>query len=223
MEDETVGCCPWRRKSRSHAGKAKISPPAEHDHQITPTLGEYSFEAGKQTIELLEKAAGFIPVPFAKEAVGVALALITACEEVTSIEAQVKDLKSRICGLMLVIVDTVHGKELDDISKEIQNEVEALKCNLEKVGRDLKEIKDQSRWLMFFFKNLNKSKIEDCISRLQEALEKFQLSHDMRSAETLNGIQKRLETIFGLTKQMASQVGEIHSKVNEIKEMINKG
>ena len=99
MEDETVGCCPWRRQFRSRAGKAKISPvgcilllnglaltaflhlqPADHGHQITPTLREYSFEAGKQTIELLEKAAGLIPVPFAKEAVGVALALINACE-----------------------------------------------------------------------------------------------------------------------------------------------
>jgi len=50
-----------------------------------------------------------------------------------------------------------------------------MHSNLEQVGRDLKEIKDQSRWLTFFFKNLNKSKVEDCISRLQEALEKFQV------------------------------------------------
>jgi len=98
---------------------------------------------------------------------------------------------------MLVIVNTVQGKELKDISNEIQTEVETLKwcviltiltpdrsslptqyhidSNLEKVARDLKEIKDQSRWLTFFFKNLNKSKIEDCISRLQEALEKFRV------------------------------------------------
>ena len=55
--------------------------------------------------------------------------MLTSCghQEVTSIEAQVKDLRNRICGLMLVIVDTVHGKELDDISKEIQKDIEALK------------------------------------------------------------------------------------------------
>jgi hypothetical protein len=47
--------------------------------------------------------------------------------------------------------------------------------NLEKVARDLKEIKDQSRWLTFLFKNLNKTKVEDCIKRLQETLEKFQV------------------------------------------------
>jgi hypothetical protein len=35
---------------------------------------------------------------------------------------------------MLVIVNTVHGKELDDISKEIQNEVEALKWCVIHVG-----------------------------------------------------------------------------------------
>jgi hypothetical protein len=47
--------------------------------------------------------------------------------------------------------------------------------NLEKVARDLKDIKDQSRWLTFIFKNLNKIKVEDCIKRLQETLEKFQV------------------------------------------------
>jgi hypothetical protein len=41
---------------------------------------EYGFEAGKQTVVVLEKAAGLIGVPFAKEVLGVALALIDACE-----------------------------------------------------------------------------------------------------------------------------------------------
>jgi hypothetical protein len=50
---------------------------------------------------------------------------------------------------------------------------------LEKVARDLKEIKDQSRWLAFFFKNLNKAKVDDCIARLQETLEKFQVCKHM--------------------------------------------
>lgn len=48
-------------------------------------------------------------------------------QEVTTIEEQVKGLKNRICGLMLVIVNTLQGKELHDISNEIQTEVEALK------------------------------------------------------------------------------------------------
>jgi hypothetical protein len=48
--------------------------------QTKPTLGEYSFEAGKQTIEVLQMASTLIGVPFAREAVGVALALIGACE-----------------------------------------------------------------------------------------------------------------------------------------------
>jgi hypothetical protein len=45
-----------------------------------PTPGEYRFEAGKQTIEVLQKASTVIGIPFAREAVGVALALIGACE-----------------------------------------------------------------------------------------------------------------------------------------------
>jgi hypothetical protein len=46
-------------------------------------LEEYSFEAGKQTIQVLQLASGFIGIPFAREAVGVALALIGAFEVCT--------------------------------------------------------------------------------------------------------------------------------------------
>jgi hypothetical protein len=174
-------------------------------------------------------------------------------------------VKNRICGLTLIIVNTVQGKELVDLSSDIQAQIETLRScvltiydncsllftiltlsDLEKVASDLKEIKDQSRWLTFFFKNLNKAKIEDCVTRLQETLEKFQvckhyacpsmsstfslqLSNDLRTAEDLHRIQTRLEDIFGLTKRMAHQMGKIQtqvhsmdSKVDEIKEMVNQ-
>jgi hypothetical protein len=36
-------------------------------------------------------------------------------------------VKNRICGLMLVIVNTVQGKELAELSSGIQAEVETLK------------------------------------------------------------------------------------------------
>jgi len=96
---------------------------------------------------------------------------------------------------MLVIVNTVHEKELDDLSADIQTDVEILTwyvvptstrlffvyfnvthSNLAKITRDLNEIKDQNRWLTFFFKNLNKAKLDECIVRLQVALEQFQVS-----------------------------------------------
>jgi len=104
-----------------------------------------------------------------------------------------------------------------------------MRFDLEKVTRDLKEIKDQSRWLMFFFRNLNKAKMGECVTRLQETSEKFQLSNDLHAAEDLQRIQTRLEDLFGLTRQMAHHMGKIQTEVHsidsqmdEMREMMNQ-
>lgn len=90
---------------------------------------------------------------------------------------------------------------------------------------------------MFFFKNLNKTKVDGCVTRLQETLEKFQvckrhsrppmslkfslqLSNDLHAGEDLHRIQARLEDIFGLTKRMVQQMHSVDSKVDEIREMM---
>ena len=44
---------------------------------------------------------------------------------------------------------------------------------LETIVTNLNEIKSQNRWLLFLFKDLNKSKVDDCLNRLAIALEKF--------------------------------------------------
>jgi hypothetical protein len=104
---------------------------------------EYGFEAGIQTMLVLEAAAGFIPVPFAKQLVSVALTLIYTCEvsmssclhvynnqlhnqEVTVLKEQIRDVTNRICGIMLVIVNAVQEKQPDDFPNNIEKEVKIL-------------------------------------------------------------------------------------------------
>jgi hypothetical protein len=100
MSVETLGCCfRWRR--RLSVGKSEKQPvqvghilPIKSQFLTTfpglcglqsgrhakPKLEEYCFEAGKQTIQVLQVASGLIGVPFARDAINIALALITACE-----------------------------------------------------------------------------------------------------------------------------------------------
>ncbi len=44
---------------------------------------------------------------------------------------------------------------------------------LESIVDSLNEIKAQNRWLLILFRDLNKSKIDDCVDRLSAALERF--------------------------------------------------
>jgi hypothetical protein len=48
-----------------------------------------------------------------------------------------------------------------------------MDSTLENINNDLNEIKAQNRWLLVFFKDLNKSKIDDCVDRLTSALQTF--------------------------------------------------
>jgi hypothetical protein len=107
-------------------------------------------------------------------------------------EQQIKDLKNRVCELMLLMVDAIHGKHVADISLDLVTDIGWLSecvfalgyfrlsdrpCNrhLSTVKAELEQIKQQNRWLLFFFANLNKSKVEDCVNSLQDALQRFQV------------------------------------------------
>lgn len=122
---------------------------ANDEEKATPSTTEYIYDGGKQTILILKAAAGFIPAPYIKDAIGVALAVIDACEvsalllfmstralirqqEVTFVEQQVGELKNRVCCLMIAIVNSLHPDDSSDIkqvekaSEDIRSEIEDL-------------------------------------------------------------------------------------------------
>jgi hypothetical protein len=53
---------------------------SEDPPEVIPTTKTYIAASGKQALMLLQSAAGLIPVPLIKEAIGVALKIIQVCE-----------------------------------------------------------------------------------------------------------------------------------------------
>lgn len=162
-------------------------------------------------IQVLQVAAGLIPAPYIKDAIGVALAVIGACEEIIFVEQQVGELKNRVCCLMIAIVNTLHpdSSDIEQVkraSEDIRSEIGQLESDLKEIVKDLNSIKSQNPWLLFFFKELNKSKVDACARRLTTALERFNVSHDVRTSQSLQNTQKRLDDIYGLAKQVAQNV-----------------
>ena len=93
--------------------------------EVIPTTTQYIKETGKQALKLLQTAAPFIPVPFIKEAVDVALKIIEVCEvckislrygnkwltiyyfqNTSVVNEKVKELKNRVYHLSKVIAET---------------------------------------------------------------------------------------------------------------------
>ncbi|KAJ3514814.1 hypothetical protein NLJ89_g2144 [Agrocybe chaxingu] len=188
------------------------------ERSSVPTTARRAFSASKQVIEVLTSVAGLVPLPYLKDALEVAQRVLQACEDVTTIEQRVKELQDRICDLLLVILDslTVHKDSKDrmrEAAGNMKEDIEHLKSNLEKIARNLEEIKGQKRWILFVFKDANQSKLDQCFANLTVGLEKFNLSNNLRSSQTLQEIQARLGKMQDVAKG-------IHEGVEELKTVV---
>ncbi|CAA7267066.1 unnamed protein product [Cyclocybe aegerita] len=200
----------------------------------TPTTADYMSHGGKQIVQVLETAAGLIPVPFLQEAIRIALRVIEACEEVIVIEQRVQELQDRVSQLMVVIVDSVIVQDdsttgvVQAAAGDIEVDVKALSnyalicgCtnslikNLVEIVNDLEEIKIQNKRMLLVFKDANKSKIDECMDRLSAALERFSVAQDLRVIDMLHRIQARLERIQSLTENVAHRVQDLNAKVDD--------
>ncbi|KAF8722322.1 hypothetical protein AX14_009900 [Amanita brunnescens Koide BX004] len=214
MPLHTAGCFSWLRR------KSARKPPLGNPMELVPTKGasrvhppaatEYAFVAGKQTLELLQRFSQLLPVPCANEALELALLLMTTYEDVTSVEQQVRSLKDRIATLMLVMINELKDKKDTDIAPTVLDDIERLSSDLRIIQEDLTRIASQNRLLLIFFKNVNKSTMDQCLDRLNGSLQTFQIGRTIHDGNVLFEIQTRLQATFETTKIMAEKLDEMH-------------
>ncbi|KAF7333367.1 hypothetical protein MVEN_02352300 [Mycena venus] len=178
-----------------------------HKEQAKPTKTEYAISGGKQLALTLETLAGLIPIPFLSEFVKVAIEVIETCEDATVIGKNVGGLQDRVHQLTLRIIHTVpiggHASE------DLQARIKDLQSTLNGIIKDLTEIKEQNRLLLVFFREINKEKVDNCIARVNEALEQFHVAHEIRAEELL-------EKITSSYSAVTEQLGRIEKTVNDI-------
>jgi hypothetical protein len=162
--------------------------------------------AGKQLAATLETLASVIPVPFLAEFVKIAIAVIEACEaciylecmitethrsqDATVIEESVKGLQERVHRLAVTIIDLVPD---GDVSADLQARIKDLHWSvhlqsglpmltsiistLNDIVKDLAALKQQSRFLLIFFRDINKERVNNCVARVNAALEQFHVRY----------------------------------------------
>lgn len=73
-----VGCFPWSHGSKPKKSRKPKKPKEKRKgSQVVP---DYTFEASKQTIEILQKFGDILPVPCANQVLEIGLALLTTYE-----------------------------------------------------------------------------------------------------------------------------------------------
>jgi hypothetical protein len=110
-------------------------------------------------------------------------------QDAAAIEEDVKDLQKRVYSLSVIIIDKL--KVGDSVDEDLQHRIKDLQSCvrlqpiilrllltitnsiLNSISEDLNEIKDQRKWLLIFFRTLNKDKVEKCVVRINAAMEQF--------------------------------------------------
>ncbi|KAJ6476719.1 hypothetical protein C8R47DRAFT_1020732 [Mycena vitilis] len=175
-----------------------------------PTTEEYAVAGATELVNILHALANNAPVPFLSEFVGVAVKLVEVCQDTAAIEKNVVKLQKRVHSLsVVIIVDEVGGRD----SKDLQGKIKSLQTTLQSICDDLEEIRQQRTWLLVFFRNLNKGKVEDCVGRLEEAMEKFDVKHKIQ-------LERRAAEILAIHKEMLAKQDAANKQLGRIEQGI---
>ncbi|KAJ6476412.1 hypothetical protein C8R45DRAFT_1102661 [Mycena sanguinolenta] len=180
----------------------------------------YAIEGGKALAEALENVSDLIPVPFLSSFVGVGVKVLEACQEASAIEENVKDLQERVYSIMLVVVNsTVPPNE--GTSVELRGRIEKFQSVLDDILTDLAKIKEQRKWLLLVFRDLNKDRVDKCVGRLAVALEKFQLASQLRVERSQLRVEDLLAKIKAEHSTLLPQLDRIEDAVKQFSQPHN--
>ncbi|KAJ7209772.1 hypothetical protein GGX14DRAFT_108655 [Mycena pura] len=130
-----------------------------------------------------------IPVPFLSEFAEVTVTVLEVCEETIAIEKDVKGLQRDIYTLTLAIIDK------REQSEELRREIGKLQETLKRIRRELDEIKKQNKWLLAFYRKINKERVDKCRGDVTQALTNFQVSHELRVEDILQSIKSKFTDV----------------------------
>ncbi|KAF8512528.1 hypothetical protein BU17DRAFT_54012 [Hysterangium stoloniferum] len=198
-------------------GQIKIA--ASEASSSVPTATDLFKDGSKQVVEILQAAADYVPLPFVSAALTLALKAINTCDEICTVGKNVRDLKHRICSILLVIVDSISKRSMKDVSsvpKDFEIAVIELEEKLRKIVADLDSIKDQRAFSLFLFKNANMLKVAECFRELTAAMEKFNVAHELRTESSLSEIQTRLLNVSFKTDRIAGGIDRVEDKVDRV-------
>ncbi|KAF8208365.1 P-loop containing nucleoside triphosphate hydrolase protein [Mycena galopus ATCC 62051] len=90
---------------------------------------------------------------------------------------------------------------------DLQGRIQDLQSTLNSISKDLIEIKKQNKFILLFFRNLNKDKINGCVDQMDAALKQFSVAHDI-------AMESIVEEILSRYSIMTTQLVNVEAKVD---------
>ncbi|KAF8208373.1 hypothetical protein K438DRAFT_1713222 [Mycena galopus ATCC 62051] len=191
-----TGCFSWcclNSKSQPVELVQQVDAPAGEKHSSTSTTAQYVRGGTKELLSIVKTIAGVVPVPLLAEFIKVAANVLDACEEATVVEESVESLQKRVYSLSVIIVDKVNVG--DSVDADLQRRIQDLQSTLDSISKALIEIKNQNKWLLRFFRTLNKDKVDGCVGQMDAALKQFSVAHDIAMESLVKEILSRYSIV----------------------------
>lgn len=220
----------WRVDSQRN----ETSPPRtrgvkqaqDNDDLRKPTAREYASEAAKELLNILEVVAQAIPIPGVGAAVKIAANLIRKCDESHAHSERANELKLSIMTLVTVLVNELKGKKTEDMQEKRFQDIHSLARDLRYIQTKLEEIASQRPLLLILFKSYNEEKIGKCVDRLNNSLQRFNLTRELHHSNILDQLEKQIRSFHASQQQslnhIETAVDDVKAKMDDIKAILNE-
>ncbi|KAF7333664.1 hypothetical protein MSAN_02409500 [Mycena sanguinolenta] len=187
---------------------------------VIPSTATYALEGAKVLAKTLKNVSNLIPIPFLSSLVDVGIKVLEACQEASATGENVRDLRDRVYGIMLVVVDSTMTSK-DKTSVELREKTEKIQSVLDGILADLVKIQEQRKWLLVFFRDLNKDRVDRCVGRLVIALENFQVAGQLRVEASQLRVEDLLAKIKAEHSTLRLQLDRIEDAVKQFSQPHN--
>ncbi|KAG5735384.1 hypothetical protein E4T56_gene11116 [Termitomyces sp. T112] len=184
-----------------------------------PTGQEYASQAAREFTYVLDAVAQAVPVPVFGAAVKVAVNIIRACDESQATLEHAEELKVRIKTLVAVFVNELKGKKKEEISAKLIQDISTLNKDMEYIKKTLDKIASQHCLLLIFFRSLNDSRVSECVTKVNNSLESFNLSCTINHTTILTQLKQQI-MMFYTEHQESLKI--IQVTMNDVKAMLDE-
>ncbi|KAJ7458015.1 hypothetical protein B0H11DRAFT_1738030 [Mycena galericulata] len=180
----------------------------------------YALRGGKALALTLKDLSGVIPVPLLGEFMKLAIGVIEACEEATAVEEKVKQLQQRVYSLTLLMLDKV--PVASSANEDLQASIKKLQGIMENIIQELNGIKEQKKWLLIFFRDMNKDRVDRCLNHVDTAMEQFTISHNLRVEDLLDKIKSKFSDMSAQLSGVSAQLSGANAQLSDINTKVDR-
>ncbi|KAG8923761.1 hypothetical protein FRC02_010922 [Tulasnella sp. 418] len=163
------------------------------------------------TLTLLEKLMDPFPLSFVKGLAGAGVEVIKMARIIQSNKKECEELQKRSASLLVVILDSLKGKEENEIPDDLKQGLDRLTKNFLDVTAELKVVErrsnkgslaELSRSILYHHDNAEV--LKNCIAKLDWAMQEFQVASKVDSS--LDDLKRHEELLRGQAQIQKSQV-----------------